>query len=103
MEVQKIKATIDVEIPSTHVLVEVGEYNRLILQDNYGRTGDMSWFTSQVSYSADVCKEKLYLFKNELERYVRYPETKGEKWLFQKTGILNWLENNWERWTKARC
>lgn len=66
---------------------------------DYGSYGDLKWFSERVSMSPNKAKESiLYPFRKELEgRMVKYPESKGVRWMFNKHFVNKWLAENFER------
>lgn len=73
-----------------------------ILQDelDYGAIGNMEWFCERVNLSNVEAKRRiLYPYRSELEgRLVKYPESQGMKWQFNKSLVNEWIVENFERW-----
>lgn len=99
MVAQALTATVNIEIPSTHVLVEIEEYKRLVEQDNFGKIGDIEWLMQQSSCGKSVCYNNLTYFQDELKGIA---EKGGKNWYFRKTSMAEWLEQNWDRWIQPK-
>lgn len=101
--IQTLQLNTVIEIPQTHVLIEKEEYERLITNDVLGETGDSKWLEQKIgcdfkSFARNVLEPN----KDELKQFVRFPDlSKGQrKWLFKKTEMSLWLEENWHRYMK---
>lgn len=95
---QKLQLT--VEIPDEYVLITKVEYEELQkLADKGNCWESLAWFKQQVGIKhPDTLKTKiLYPYREELERFVRYPSQKGEPWKFHKNLTMQWIENNFDK------
>ncbi|MGY0837290.1 DUF771 domain-containing protein, partial [Aerococcus urinaeequi] len=72
----------------------------LEIASDKGSIGDMKWFCERTGMSANPAKERiLYPFRKELEgKLVKYPESSGSKWQFNKFLVNQWITENFERW-----
>ncbi|MCZ0717859.1 DUF771 domain-containing protein [Aerococcus kribbianus] len=75
------------------------ELEKLKSNLDYGSYGDLKWFSDRVSMSPNKAKESiLYPFRKDLEgKMVKYPESKGVRWMFNKYFVNKWLAENFER------
>lgn len=98
---QQISATVVLTVPEDKIIIEKEEYLRLKQCETYGETGDLKWFAQRVGMSEKNAKDRILIpFSKELEQIVRYPIKNGEHWKFHKTKVLEWLERNWQRYTR---
>lgn len=76
------------------------EILQLKAESDAGSIGDMKWFCDRIGMSANPAKERiLYPFRKELEgKLVKYPESSGSKWQFNKFLVNKWVTENFERW-----
>lgn len=95
--VQKLQLM--VEIPEEYVLITRVEYEEMQQKMEVGKIEDFSWFREQVKIAnGELVKERiLYPYREELERFVRYPSQKGEPWKFHKNLTMQWIENNFDK------
>jgi phage pi2 protein 07 len=82
------------------LLEKQAEIAELKEQLEYGSIGNMRWFCERVDMSQVNAKERiLYPFRKELEgKAIKYPETQGQKWQFNKAVVNKWIVENFERW-----
>lgn len=73
---------------------------QLEMESDRGAIGDLKWFCDRIGMSTNPAKERvLYPFRKELEgKLVKYPESSGSKWQFNKYLINKWITENFERW-----
>lgn len=93
---QKIEITVPVQIPSNLILIEVDEYTKLKKNSEKGRWWSMDDVLSHISISRKTFTDKILSnskFKKELEQFIHYPTTKGEKYYFLASKTADFLEN----------
>ena len=90
---------VKIEIPETHILVKVEDYQRLLHEVSLGQAKDIEWLKVKTGIkSSDKLKERiLYPFQKELQDFVHYPEGKGDSWRFKKNEMERWLDQNFKR------
>lgn len=95
--VQKLQLT--VEIPEEYVLITRVEYEEMQRKVEVGKVETMAWFKEQVKMAnEELLKERiLYPYREELEKFVRYPSGKGQPWKFHKNLTMQWIENNFDK------
>jgi len=95
---QKLQLT--VEIPDEYVLITKVEYEELQKLAAKGNSWEsLAWFKQETGIKhPDTLKTMiLYPYREELERFVRYPSGKGEPWKFHKNLTMQWIENNFDK------
>lgn len=61
---------------------------------------DMKWLEKKTNLKQATLRNKLLLpNQEELKAFVKFPERKGERWLFVRTLMEDWLTNNVGKWT----
>lgn len=94
---QQLRAEVTLKIPADLVLVSKIEYEELKKQDLHGKYWTLTDLENATKRKRLWLQENiLYVpkFKKELEKFVHYPNGKGDNWLFQATQMSKFLEDN---------
>ncbi|MER1998406.1 MAG: DUF771 domain-containing protein [Lysinibacillus sp.] len=94
---QKIKFEGVIQIPANFVLVEKTEYESLQNEKLLGKYWTLSDLENATNRKRLWLQENiLYVpkFKKELEKFVHYPQYRGDNWLFQASKMAKFLEDN---------
>ncbi|AMW99240.1 DUF771 domain-containing protein [Rummeliibacillus stabekisii] len=94
---QRLKVELDIQVPADMVLISKVELENLkeeslrgvywSMQDLESRTGmKRLWLQEKILYRPQ--------FKRQLEEFVYYPQTQGEKWSFLASKMSKFLEEN---------
>lgn len=97
---QKLKVELEIKIPDEYVLITKIEYEELQHNRLVGRWWTMQDLEEKTGMKAQWIKENvLYIpkFKKQLEHFVHYPKSQGEKWSFQATKMKQFLEDNFHQ------
>lgn len=98
----QIKAEVIISIPSTHALIEKVELERLEQQANPEWVSGLKWLSEQTGIKTPQKLKDglLYLYRDELEEFVDYPETNSGVWRFNAVPMKEWLRNNFHKVVK---
>lgn len=79
---QRLKAEVIIEIPETHVLIEKVELEELKQRSNSEWVKGLEWLKEQtgIRHSVTLRENILYAYRDELEKFVNYPNNRGEHW-----------------------
>lgn len=93
----RLKAEVTINIPEHLVVIEKVEYEALQRQTKIGCWWTMEDLEAHTNMGAQWIKKNiLYVpkFKKQLEAFVKYPNSQGEKWRFQAIKMAQFLEDN---------
>lgn len=87
----------EIKIPKDLVLIERTEYQLFLNQQLEGRVWNMKQLEERTNRSGQWLKKNVLevpAFKQELEKFVNFPRSKGEPWKFGALRMGRWLEEN---------
>lgn len=93
---QKFEVTVPIQLPENLMIIEVDVYKKLKKGGEIGRWWSMDDVLSHISISRKTFTDKILSnskFKKELEQFIHYPTTKGEKYYFLASKTTDFLEN----------
>lgn len=93
---QKFEVTVPIQLPENLMIIEVDIYKKLKKGCEIGRWWSMDDVLSHISISRKTFTDKILSnskFKKELEQFIHYPTTKGEKYYFLASKTTDFLEN----------
>lgn len=94
---QKFEVTVPIQLPNNLMIIEVDEFEKLQKEMKKGVWWSLDDVLSRICISRKTFTEKILYnpnFKKELEKFVHYPQTKGEKYYFLASKTSDFLESN---------
>lgn len=94
---QQLKVQLAITIPADQVMISKVEFEQLQEQQLVGRYWSMKDLEAHTNMKQTWLKDNiLYVpkFKKELEKFSYYPQSQGEKWSFQASKMVIFLEEN---------
>lgn len=90
---QQLEATIT--IPPEFVLISKVEYEELLSKDTRGKFISLAALAQHLDCSQAFLKENILYdrrYKPELEKFIYYPQSQGEKWKIHQESMFKWLD-----------
>lgn len=100
MEKQTLNIQLSIEIPEEYVLIKKVELEELKREKLHGVYWSMSDLEDRTNKKQLWLKENiLYVpeFKKQLEEFVYYPKSSGEKWSFHAAKMADFLDKNFHK------
>lgn len=94
---QKLNVQLAITIPADQVLISKVELEQLQEQQLVGRYWKMKDLEEHTGMKQTWLKTNvLYVpkFKEQIEKFSYYPQSQGEKWAFQASKMVKFLEEN---------
>ncbi|MRG86700.1 DUF771 domain-containing protein [Salinibacillus xinjiangensis] len=98
---QKLSANVIIQIPSDSVLISKVELQELRQQQLTGVYWSMKDLEKRINHKNEWIKENI-LYPSKFRKildvqnggFVKYPESKGDKWSFQSSKMAKFLDDN---------
>ena len=93
----KLKTEITINLPEHLVVIEKVEYEELKSEQLIGKYWTLADLENATKRKRLWLQENiLYVprFKKELEKFVHYPQYRGDNWLFQASKMAKFLDEN---------
>ena len=97
---QQLEVNLSIPVPSDQVLITKVELKELKDQSLSGVFWNMKDLEKRTGKKQDWLKENILYqsrFRNELEKFVYYPQSKGQPWSFQARKMAEFLDKNFKR------
>lgn len=94
---QQLQVNLTVQVPDEYVLVSKVELEELQQEKLNGRYWSMEDLEERTGRKQLWLKSNLLYapkFKKELEKFVHYPNSQGDKWSFQASKMVKFLDDN---------
>ncbi|MGE6515164.1 DUF771 domain-containing protein [Lysinibacillus sphaericus] len=95
---QQLQLNLTVQVPDDHVLVKKVEYDELQNERLSGRNWTMEDLEKRTARKQLWLRTNvLYVprFKKELEKFVHYPSSQGDKWSFHAVRMAKFIDDNY--------